>query len=138
MTNSGNPTGLTTSQGWEIGIRRTFPFSAEKAWETIFSQPVLASWLDDKVNIRFQKNDTYTAASGIAITVTSVTEAKVIRMKWQHENQSHASTLQIRVIPAKEKATISFHHEHLADGKEREEMKIHWENVLNKIASLVF
>jgi hypothetical protein len=107
MTSSKTPVGHTTSQGWEIGIRRTFPLSADQAWELLFTQPLLASWLDDKANIPFEKNDTYTTTTGITITVASVTISKVIRMKWQKKDDPTASTLQIRVIPAKEKTTIS-------------------------------
>lgn len=133
MKNAKTPVGHTTSQGWEIGIRRTFPLSATQAWEMLFSQPVLASWLDNHVNISFQKNDSYTTKSGTTITVTSVTEVKVIRMKWQRSGRTDTSTLQIRVIPAKEKTTISFHHEWLADAAEREEMHQYWKNVLDAI-----
>lgn len=51
-------------------------------------------------------------------------------------SQTDASTLQIRVIPAKDKTTISFHHEWLANGKEREAMKTHWTRVLDEIDNI--
>lgn len=131
-----NTPGHTASQGWEIGVRRTFPLTPDTAWETLFSQPVLGIWLDNKADIAFQKNDTYTTGSGITITVISVTEVKVIRMKWQQKGQATASTLQIRVIPAKDKTTISFHHEWLANGQERETMKTYWTQVLDEIGKI--
>ncbi len=127
--------GHTDSQGWEIGVRRTFALSPETAWETLFSQPILGIWLDNKANIAFQKGDTYTTASGVTVTVTSVTEVKVIRMKWQQKGQTDSSTLQIRVIPAKDKTTISFHHEWLANAGEREAMKTYWTHVLDEISN---
>ncbi|MBC9913773.1 SRPBCC domain-containing protein [Chitinophaga varians] len=133
MSTQENAPGHTTSQGWEIGVRRTFTLSPETAWEMLFSQPVLGVWLDNKADIAFQKNDTYTTDAGITVTVTSVTEVKVIRMKWQQKGQTAASTLQIRVIPAKDKTTISFHHEWLANGQEREAMKTYWTHVLDEI-----
>nr|WP_295867286.1 SRPBCC domain-containing protein [uncultured Chitinophaga sp.] len=135
MSTRGNITGHTASQGWEIGVRRTFALSPAAAWETLFSQPVLGVWLDNKADIAFQKGDTYTTASGITVTVTSVTDIKVIRMKWQQKGQTDASTLQIRVIPAKDKTTISFHHEWLANGTERETMKTYWTQVLDAIGN---
>ncbi|NLR63930.1 SRPBCC domain-containing protein [Chitinophaga varians] len=128
-----NITGHTASQGWEIGVKRTFALTPEAAWQIIFSQPVLGVWLDHKAGIAFQKNDTYTTVSGTTITITSVTEVKVIRMKWQAKGQAAASTLQIRVIPAKDKTTVSFHHEWLANNKEREAMKSYWTHVLDEI-----
>lgn len=135
MSTPGNITGHTASQGWEIGVRRTFALSPAAAWETLFSQPVLGVWLDNKADIAFQKGDTYTTASGITVTVTSVTDIKVIRMKWQQKGQTDASTLQIRVIPSKDKTTISFHHEWLANGTERETMKTYWTQVLDAIGN---
>lgn len=137
MTSSKTPVGHTTSQGWEIGIRRTFPLSTHQAWELLFTQPLLAAWLDDKANIPFQKGDTYTTNTGITISVAAVTVARVIRMKWQRKDESSASTLQIRVIPAKEKTTISFHHEWLQNEADRTRMKAYWENVLDKIGESI-
>ncbi|MBC9930635.1 SRPBCC domain-containing protein [Chitinophaga qingshengii] len=133
MTYDKNTLGHTTSQGWEMGVRRTFALTPEAAWETLFTQPILGIWLDKAAHIAFQKNDTYTTASGITITVTSVTTVKVIRMKWQQQGQPNASTLQIRVIPAKDKTTISFHHEWLTGQAEREAMKTYWTRVLDAI-----
>lgn len=43
------------------------------------------------------------------------------------------STVQVRVIGNKEKATISFHQEKLLDSDQREEMKEHWNKKMTKI-----
>ncbi|RBL92520.1 SRPBCC domain-containing protein [Chitinophaga flava] len=136
MTTPNSAVGNTSSQGWETGVRRTFSLTPAQAWTILFSQPVLGAWLDNKALLTFQPGDTYTTTAGITITVTSVTEVKVIRMKWQHKGQTNTSTLQIRVIPAKEKTTISFHHEWLANSQEREEMKIYWSHVLDEIKKI--
>ncbi|HEY9260404.1 SRPBCC domain-containing protein [Chitinophaga sp.] len=133
MTSPKTPVGQTTSQGWETGIRRTFPLTPDQAWELLFTQPIIAAWLDDKANISFQKGDTYTTQTGVTIHVSSVTTSKVIRMKWQRKDEPTASTLQIRVIPAKDKTTISFHHEWLQNEADRTRMTAYWENVLDKI-----
>ncbi len=125
--------GHTVSQGWEVGVRRTFPISIDQAWEILFTQPVLGYWLDKKANLSFQEKDTYTTATGISILVTSVTPGKVIRMKWQTPDASNPSVLQIRVLAAKENTTISFHHEKLPNGASREKMKAYWEEVLKHI-----
>ncbi|TWF45665.1 activator of Hsp90 ATPase-like protein [Chitinophaga polysaccharea] len=134
MTTTKNPVGRTTSQGWEIGIRRTFPIGPHQAWELLFTHPLLSSWLDDKADLPFEKGNTYTTKTGITITVSSVTTGKVIRMKWQQPGDPQTSTLQIRIIPAKEKTTISFHHEWLKNGQEREAMKNYWGHVLDEIS----
>lgn len=137
MATAKSPVGLTTSQGWEMGIRRTFPIDTGQAWELMFTQPILEHWLDDKASIAFEKGDSYTTNNGISISISSVTPHKVIRMKWQRKGETSASTLQIRVMPAKGKATISIHHEWLQDADDRVRMKAYWENVLDKIAALI-
>lgn len=137
MSSGKKPVGLTTSQGWETGIRRTFAISPAKAWEMLFTQPILGLWLDSNADIPFEKNDTYTTLSGITIQVTSVTTGKIIRMKWQQGSGNHASTVQIRAIPAKEKTIIAFHHERLKDGEERLKMNGYWKKVLDKISETV-
>lgn len=53
-----------------------------------------------------------------------------LRMKWQPAGWQHNSTLQIRVIPSKGKTTISVHQDHLLNSAQREEMKAHWQQVL--------
>ncbi|HEY8960320.1 SRPBCC domain-containing protein [Chitinophaga sp.] len=133
MTSGKKPVGLTDSQGWETGIRRTLAINPADAWEMLFTQPVLGYWLDGSASLPFEKNDTYTTASGITIRVASVTTGKVIRMKWQEAPGTDSSTLQIRVIPAKEKTVIAFHHEWLKDEKERIKMNDYWKGVLDKI-----
>ena len=137
MTSGKKPVGLTTSQGWETGIRRTFAITPMEAWEKLFTQPILGLWLDNNANIPFEKGDSYTTRSGITIHVSSVTTGKVIRMKWQQAPGTNTSTLQIRVIPAKEKTVIAFHHEWLKDGEERLKMNDYWKKVLDKISEII-
>ncbi|MDQ0107660.1 hypothetical protein J2T02_002781 [Chitinophaga terrae (ex Kim and Jung 2007)] len=50
-----------------------------------------------------------------------------------YPDKSTDAVLQIRVIPAKEKTTVSFHHEYLPNGAGRTGMKAFWENVLQQI-----
>ncbi len=133
MTSGKKLVGLTNSQGWETGIRRTFTIAPADAWETLFTQPVLGYWLDSNAGLPFEKSDTYTTSSGITIRVTSVTTGKVIRIKWQQAPDTDASTLQIRVIPAREKTVIAFHHEWLKNEEERIKMNDYWKGVLDKI-----
>lgn len=64
---------------------------------------------------------------------TGIRRGKVIRMTWQPAPGTDASTLQTRVIPAKGKTTIAFHHEWLKDANEKAGMNAYWKNVLDKI-----
>lgn len=133
---SATPVGKTKTQGWEIGVRRTFPINVDEAWELLMTSPGLDYWLGD-VEINFKKGVRYETQDGTEGEIRSYTEGSLIRMTWQPPQWDFASTLQIRVIAAKKGATISIHHEKLEDGDQREKMRHHWSSVLDKMGTLI-
>ena len=131
------PVGKTKTQGWEIGVRRTFPVGTDKAWELLMTQPGLGYWLGHGVEPRFKKGDTYETKEKTTGDIRSFSEGSTIRLTWQPSKWDFASTLQIRVAPAKKGATISIHHEKLENGDQREAMRTHWSDVLDKLENLL-
>jgi uncharacterized protein YndB with AHSA1/START domain len=129
--------GKTKSQGWEIGVRRTFPIKPEQAWELLMTQPGLGVWLGNGVEPPFKKGDTFTTEDGTQGEIRSSNEGNLVRMRWQPRKWDFESTLQLRVLPAKTGSTISFHHELLQDQRQREAMRDHWTNVMDKLADLI-
>ena len=130
------PVGLTRDQGWEIGVRRTLPISTDHAWNLLTTQPGLGYWLGTGVEAAFKKGMTYATAEGTRGDVRGYSEGRLIRLRWQPPDWDFESTLQIRVTPAKSGATISFHHERLANGDQRELMRRHWSDALDKLGAL--
>src|SRR5262245_53872671 len=120
------PVGLTKGQGWEIGVRKTFPVGTGRLWEALMTQPGLGYWLGTGVNNEFEKGDTYKTAEGTTGDIRSFEAGRLIRMTWQPRDADMASTLQIRVLPAKKGSTLSIHHEKLLNGEQREAMRQHW------------
>jgi uncharacterized protein YndB with AHSA1/START domain len=131
------PVGKTKGQGWEIGVRRTFPVGTDKAWEMLMTQPGLGYWLGHGVEPTFKKGDTYETKEKTTGDIRSYSEGNMIRLTWQPSKWDFASTLQIRVLPAKKGATISIHHEKLENGDQREQMRTHWSEVLDKLENLL-
>lgn len=131
------PVGKTRTQGWEVGIRRTLPISAEKAWELLTTPPGLGCWLGTGVDPHFKKGDTFTTAEGTSGEIRSYSEGSLIRMRWQSPEWDFESTLQIRVMPAKTGATISFHHERMQNADQRAAMQQHWSDVIDRLAHLI-
>jgi len=131
------PVGKTKSQGWEIGVRRTLPIGTGRAWEMLTTQPGLGYWLGHGVKADFKKGDRYETNEKTTGDIRSFTEGSLIRMTWQPSEWDFASTLQIRIAPAKTGATISIHHEKLENGEQREAMRQHWSGVLDKLESLI-
>ena len=58
-------------------------------------------------------------------------------MNWKKKGWENESILQVRVIGNHEKATISFHQEKLSNNKQREEMKLYWNEKMNEIENVI-
>lgn len=131
------PVGKTKTQGWEIGVRRTLPISAEKAWKLLTTQPGIGYWLGMGLDPHFSKGEAFTTAEGTSGEIRSYNEGSLIRMRWQPPEWDFESTLQIRVKPAKTGATITFHHERMQNAEQRNAMHQRWSDVMDKLATLI-
>lgn len=125
--------GQTKTVGFQVGVRRTFPISQEKAWELLTSEEGLKLWLGESTNIILkpsQKFVTKTVAGEIRVVKT----LQQLRLTWQKVGWQKPSTVQIRFISIdSKKTTISFHQENLCDSITREKMKVYWEEVLDEV-----
>lgn len=133
----GRAVGQTKSVGFQIGVRRTFPISQEKAWKLITADECLHVWLGEGVNINLQPGQNYTTNTGTGeIRIVKLLEQ--LRLTWQKEGWKKPSTIQVRIITkTSDKTTISFHQENLPSQDAREEMKMHWEKVLKEIGERI-
>lgn len=130
--------GLTSTAGYQVGVRRTFPISTEKAWELLTSDTGVKIWLGDTALPDIQKGQEYRTEAGISGEVRVVNPFVNLRLTWKRSNWTQPSTLQIRTISnGHDRTTISFHQENLHDSSVREEMKLHWEEVLNRLKTLI-
>lgn len=127
--------GQTKDAGFEIGVRKTFPVSASRAWDFLFSDGGLSAWLNGVMSAEFGINQSYKTTEGSEIKPTIVKPYSHIRLTWRRKDWENTSTLQLRVIDAKGKATVSFHQEKLLNSKQRAEMKAHWDAVIALIGS---
>jgi uncharacterized protein YndB with AHSA1/START domain len=127
--------GQTKDAGFEIGVRKTFPVSAGQAWDFLFSDRGLSAWLHGVKSDGFDINQSYKTTEGTEVKPTIVKPHSHIRLTWRKKDWENTSTLQLRVIDAKGKATISFHQEKLQNSNQRAEMKAHWDEVIALIGS---
>ena len=128
--NPQSPIGKTKTQGWEIGVSRTLPISTTKAWDRIVS----ALGVDVK---DFSKGAAFETRDRTRVEIRSFESGSLIRMTWQPPDWDFASTLQVRVTPAKTGATISVHHEKLQNGDQREQMRARWTALLEELKASV-
>jgi activator of HSP90 ATPase len=126
--------GQTKDAGFQIGVRKTFNVSIETAWNFLFSPRGISIWLGTLNVDNFELNKTYKFKEGIEGKVNTLKPYSHIRLNWKLKKWPNVSALQIRMIKAMDKTTISFHQDKLIDSKQRIEMKMHWDKVIEKIS----
>ncbi|MGE7767157.1 SRPBCC family protein [Peribacillus sp. NPDC096540] len=125
--------GQTKTVGFQVGIRRTFPISQEKAWEFVASEDGLKLWLGESTKINLQPGQKFCTKMGEG-EFRIVKPLQQLRLAWKKEGWDKTSTIQVRIIPKENtKTTISFHQENLSDQNVREEMLQYWERILKQI-----
>ncbi|WP_144561482.1 SRPBCC family protein [Bacillus mycoides] len=125
--------GQTKDVGFQVGVRRTFPVSQEKAWDLITSKEGLDLWLGESTSIILKPGRKYITRTGKG-EIRIVKPLEQIRLTWQKEEWENPSIVQVRIISkASNKTTISFHQEKLSDKNIREEMKVYWGEILDGI-----
>lgn len=56
--------GQTKTVGFQVGVRRTFPISQEKAWEFVASEDGLKLWLGESTKINLQPGQKFCTEMG--------------------------------------------------------------------------
>ncbi|WP_028593089.1 SRPBCC family protein [Paenibacillus assamensis] len=132
------PIGLTASSGYQVGIRRTFSVQPEQMWNVLLSKQGLNVWLGPIESLVAEAGEQYHCENGTKGELRVVKPLQQLRLTWQPHAWHTPSTLQIRLISNKNgTTTISFHQEKLEDVHRREEMKLHWEQVIVELAEMV-
>ena len=101
------PVGKTRDAGWQIGVSRTVPLSPEAAWARI-EDP--AAWLGEPVD-----------------DIRSRRPLDRIRVGWK------GTIVQVAIRKAKTGTTVRFHQERLAGAEQREQQRMHWSAVLDRL-----
>lgn len=130
-------TGQTKNVGFQIGVRRTFAVSPQRAWEILTSAEGIKLWLGDVPGLRLEQGALYKTRDGVQGEIRVVNPGGHFRLTWRAKGREKASTIQVRIIPNAGRTTISFHQENLLDQAEREQMRQRWQSVLGEIETLV-
>lgn len=133
-TESGKMVGQTAATGFQVGVRRTMSVTPEQAWAFLTSSEGVKLWLGHVSDLTFSEGESFTSSDGISGQFRVVKPLRQFRLKWSTKEWEKPSTLQIRLLSDKpDRTTISFHQENLDNMNTREQMKLHWEEVLNEI-----
>jgi len=125
--------GLSKSAGYQVGARRTFPISAEAAWQLLMSPAGLRLWLGSALQGGLARGKEFTLRDGTECRVRVLSPEHHLRMTWQPSGWSRSSTLQVRVIQAARGTTIAFHQERLPNARSRSQRRVHFEQVLDRL-----
>ncbi len=126
----------TKDVGFQIGVRKTIAVAPQKAWDFLTSAEGFKLWLGELSSWRLEKGARYKTAEGTVgeLRVVNPSPGGHLRLTWQPRDWDTPSTVQVRIIPNKEKTTISFHQEHLDGPETREAMRQRWQQVLDELA----
>ncbi|MFF2529803.1 SRPBCC domain-containing protein [Brevibacillus sp. NPDC058079] len=137
-TKSSKIVGQTAATGFQVGVRRTMPITQEQTWAFLTSSEGVKLWLGHVSRLTFSEGEAFTSSEGISGQFRVVKPFQQFRLKWSMKEWEKPSTLQIRLISDKpDRTTISFHQENLDNSSTREQMKLHWKEVLNEIRQKV-
>ncbi|GAL84280.1 hypothetical protein MYP_1508 [Sporocytophaga myxococcoides] len=125
--------GETKDAGFQFGLRKTFHNSFEEVWTFMFSLNGLNIWLGSLAT-ELSEKQTYKTKEGIEGAIRLIKVYSHIRLTWKKKGWNNVSQLQVRVMNNEGKTVISFHHDHLSDVNQRNEMKDHWNKVMEKIS----
>jgi hypothetical protein len=117
--------------GFQIGVRRGFPLSKEEAWDFLLSPEAMKIWLGKALALDGPRP--YKVKKGLAAELRVFKPGSHLRMGWHPDKWISPSLLQVRVVASGKKTALSFHHEGLPTEASREEMKAHWNTVLDKL-----
>jgi len=112
--------GLTKDAGWQFGVRRTIRAEVPVVWELLFSESIAKLWLPS-----------------VETDFSTFKPQSHIRTKWQLTSWSNRATLQMRVIPNKNKTVLAFHFDRLLDPQQRHETKVYWTQKITTIVGRI-
>lgn len=124
--------GQTRAAGIQVGVRRTFLISLEQACGFLTSEEGIRLWIGDVESLIINEGESFISREGDTGQFVVVKPHHQVRLRWRKKEWEQPSTLQIRLVSNPSgKTTISFHQEKMVHPEMREQMKMHWEEVLN-------
>jgi activator of HSP90 ATPase len=119
--------------GFQFSIRKTFPISVDMLWEFILSEEGFSVWLGEIDMNDFELNKSFKTAEGIEGKMTVFKPDCHFRLSWKPTHWEKPSTIEIRITNSKGKASVVIHQTRLYTNAQREEMKIYWKSVIDRM-----
>lgn len=122
---------------YQIDVQTTVNTSLKETWNFLFSNEGLEIWLGTSKLDKWETGIKYTTRDGIIGKVRVFSPYSHIRLSWRKGNWQNDSILHVRTISKDNKTIIRIHHEHFADKNLKEDMEIHWKDVLDRLSAIL-
>ncbi len=119
--------------GFQYSIRKTFPVSVDVLWEFILSEQGILVWLGTMDITDFELNKSFKTQEGIEGKVTTFKPDCHFRMSWKPPHWDKPSIIELRITNNKGRAAMVIHQTRFFEFEKREEMKIYWSNVIERM-----
>ena len=128
--------GETRDTGFQVGARRTFDVSPERAWHLLPSPAGISLWLDTRTPPDLTPGQTFELEDRIRGETRVFEPGSHLRLTWHPPSWPRPSTFQLRVIARDGRTQVALHQEHLPGPAERAARKAHFAHVLDELGSL--
>jgi uncharacterized protein YndB with AHSA1/START domain len=105
-------------------------------WRLLTSKKGVGIWLGKVTGMKFQKGEKYKLPDGTTGEVRVFSPGSHLRITWKPSDWGRVSTIQIRVIPKRERCVVAFHQEHLPGLDAREDRRRHYMASLDALERL--
>ena len=131
-------TGQTADAGFQVGVSKTLPVSAEKIWDFLTSPAGFGIVTGEIIDPKKIREAERTGKTGIQYKITTLKPCSHLRMRWRLPDWKDYSILQVRVSEkGNGKTVLIFHQEKLADSVMQKEMKRYWKEQFTKLSALL-
>jgi hypothetical protein len=116
---------------------KSLPVPQKDVWKFLNSEKGVRVWLQPMSDFELKKGMSFEREGGIFGEVRTCKAPLRARIAWQDIEWLKPSILQIYVVPRpKGKSILVFNHEKIMKARDRDELRAHWKNVLNRIHEL--
>jgi activator of HSP90 ATPase len=119
--------------GFQYSIRKTFQVSVDVLWEFILSERGISIWLGTMDMADFELNRSFKTLEGIEGKITTFKPDCHFRMSWRPPHWDKPSIIELRITNYKGRASMVIHQTRFFEIEKREEMKVYWGNVIEKM-----
>jgi hypothetical protein len=126
----------TGTSGFEFGLSRTFPISAEVAWEKLTTGIGLEAWAGDGVALELIKGAKQ-QLGGKRIQIKGITEGVRLRLAVIEQGVPER-VFQMSIVPATGgKAAVRFHEEYLPGLSAKKRAEKRWHIIMDEVESVL-